>query len=200
MARWNYCVISGQPWAFYIPVVDQPNLKALEKRIEEELGYLNYADPTTHFEWVPASRSNPETGFNGSLIDGNFFLVRIHRYAKGATEIDISEKSVVRAYLMHYQPENAYGKQWQGVRLNNPQSWMTLPHESFQTARANWNLLFSEKDDKRVSMHTSLNAAFFERMYAKGAKVHQDSPLTDPSIAAAVQMLLPLQGSYGGTE
>lgn len=146
MSNWRYLMVSGSPTAFYIPVVDCSNLRNLERDMKDRMIDLVWADPTALPPWAPGSRHDEGTGFNGSFIDSNFFLVRIHRYKKGASEIDLSSNSLVRAFLFSFDESRKYGEQWQAVQLSNPSSWIGEgAAETFHHARENWDYLWRTK-------------------------------------------------------
>lgn len=145
MSKWRYFVVSGSPTAFYLPIIEQTNLKCLEKDIEDWLVEMVWADPTALPPWCPGSRQDASLGYNGASINSNFFLVRIHRYPAGAQEIDLSSASIVRAYLFCYDESRQYGKQWQVLRLNNPKHWVGEDaSESFIYAQEYWEDLWSD--------------------------------------------------------
>lgn len=188
MNRWRYFMVSGGPTAFYIPIVEQTNLRLLEKQIEDWLIEMIWADPTALPPWCPGSRHDPETGYNGSLIDSNFFSVRIHRYKAGAQEIDLSSASCVRAYLFSFDESRQYGEQWQVLRLNNPKCWAEPgAAEMIAHIQENWKYFWSTQ-----TAHTKLDDGFLRRKIEREQRARQMN-LWEDSLAHPGE-------SYGGTE
>jgi len=188
MSNWRYFAVSGSPTAFYIPIIESTNLKELEESFYDWMVDMVWADPTALPPWAPGSRHDKATGFNGSFIDSNFFHVRIHRYKKGATEIDLSSASVVRVYLFSFDESRQYGEQWQAIRLNNPVSWMQSDETAmFNSARTQWDWFW-----KTQTAHTKLNDEFLRNYVTKKHRGHQ-MDLWEQSL------LIPDEASYGGT-
>jgi len=134
--RFSYAVVSGSPSSFYLPMIEMSNLRALKKAIELDMSDLMFADDSDfrHKAWHPNSRIDKSTGYNGLTIDGSCFSVRVHRYARGANEIDLSEKTLQLVYFVRDLGENAeYTKRWQFIRINNAkdpvfQRWFAVAH------------------------------------------------------------------------
>lgn len=192
MSKWNYFVRVGSPGAFYIACLELPNLSELERAIEMSVAEIKYADPDATFPWLPGSRKDDKTGYNGSIINSRFFTVSIHRYREGAEEIDLGSRSCVKAYLFCRGEGRTYGEEWQVVELNNPKSWVrstAAAHERFVEALEDWNAWYFYAPQ---SGHTVLDGDFI-------AAVHDRERFEDAEDHAGISSQLDLFGSYGGT-
>lgn len=188
MSNWRYCMVSGSPTAFYIPVVDFSNLRMLEESMADWLIEMNWADPTALPPWCPGSRNDCSTGYNGSAIDSSFFSVKIHRYERGAEMIDLSSISLVRAFLFSYDESRQYGKQWQVLKLNNPKAWAAEDStEMFLYARDTWDDLWSNPN-----AHTKWDDEYLRARIVQSQRMRQmelwEKSCCEPDV-----------GNYGGT-
>lgn len=185
MNKWRYCVVVGSATAFFIPIVEQTNLRLLERELEESFFSWKMEALDRVPYWFPGGRESEQTGYSASAIRNEFFFVRIHRYAKGATEIDISEKSIVSGYLCRQKGGQKYGEEWQGLKLSNPNCWLDTGILLY--AEENWDSLYT-----RQTMHTKLDFDFAMRRYERERKAGLMGKWEQ-------QDLLGYEGSYGGT-